>query len=260
MGDIKKEYINQIPQLCNLYNMSEKDSFDDLKSYISGRKISQNNINFISHKIFGYSDLLIDEPFRESVYNRKNYKLNKDFYETLTNLVIDDSIEFDEIKGCSFSKEDSKDEINDIRVLLKNGEIDGYEKLINVLSREKSKKYFIYNENVLKNVIEDNILLTNMKSEDFCKQIKDSKVDITSLAQFLTKNSINEVFCDDYYLEEVKDILSAGDEYDFFIQDNDNAILKVSMEGIDRLSIKYDLIATTVPNQISVQKNRSRIK
>ena len=192
--------------------------------------------------------MLIDEPFRESVYNRKNYKLNKGFYEVLTNLVIDDSIKFDEIKGCSFSKEDSKDEINDIRIL------------INVLSREKSKKYFIYNENVLKNVIEDNILLTNMKSEDFCKQIKDSKVDITSLAQFLTKNSINEVFCDDYYLEEVKDILSAGDEYDFFIQDNDNAILKVSMEGIDRLSIKYDLIATTVPNQISVQKNRSRIK
>jgi hypothetical protein len=117
-----------------------------------------------------------------------------------------------------------------------------------------------------KKVIEENILFTNMKSEDFCKQVKDKKIDVTELGQFLTKNNIKEVFCDDYYLDELNEILAAGDEYDFFVQDKDKSILKVSMDGKEKISVKYDLIATTIPNplctenQLNITKSKKKYR
>lgn len=252
-GIIQQTDISSLIQLCNLYSISTKNNDKEIKDYVSKRKLNKQNYEYISMKLFGF-DNYTDTALDNSKYLNNQYSQNRDFYNCISEKIIDGEMDMENIVGCSFSKENAEDTTKDVQVILKKGAIDGYQRIISALQREEPPKYFILQGNNLKYVIEDGILYTDMPLADFYKNLKETNVDMTELIKYLNKNQVTNVHLDEYNLSDLKEILDENEEYNFYLQEQDGTIDRVVISGTKKLEVKYALIASSVPKNIIAEE------
>ena len=148
----------------------------------------------------------------------------------------------------------------DVKVLLKNGEVKGYSKLIELIQKERTTKYFINDMDGLKYVIEDGILLKDYKIEDLYSRLKKMSIDFSELGIFLEQNNVQGVKLDEFYLDDLEEVLKNNDDFSFFIEDKDKAVLNVFINGAKKLKVKYDLLSLTVPKQIEATEELKKLR
>ena len=251
-------------QLCNLYSLSQKNNTDEIKAYVERRNISQNNYKYIAQKMFGFedyvNDIVANTGTKDLQYIRNAYRENATFYEALSSLILEDELDYSDIRGTSFSKENINDDNTDVKVLLKNGEVKGYSKLIELIQKERTTKYFINDREGLKYVIEDGILLKDYKIEDLYSRLKKMSIDFSELGIFLEQNNVQGVKLDEFYLDDLEEVLKNNDDFSFFIEDKDKAVLNVFINGAKKLKVKYDLLSLTVPKQIEATEELKKLR
>ena len=261
---IESADISHMKQLCNLYSLSQKNNTDEIKAYVERRNISQNNYKYIAQKMFGFedyvNDIVANTGTKDLQYIRNAYRENATFYEALSSLILEDELDYSDIRGTSFSKENINDDNTDVKVLLKNGEVKGYSKLIELIQKERTTKYFINDMDGLKYVIEDGILLKDYKIEDLYSRLKKMSIDFSELGIFLEQNNVQGVKLDEFYLDDLEEVLKNNDDFSFFIEDKDKAVLNVFINGAKKLKVKYDLLSLTVPKQIEATEELKKLR
>ena len=112
----------------------------------------------------------------------------------------------------------------------------------------------------LKYVIEDGILLKDYKIEDLYSRLKKMSIDFSELGIFLEQNNVQGVKLDEFYLDDLEEVLKNNDDFSFFIEDKDKAVLNVFINGAKKLKVKYDLLSLTVPKQIEATEELKKLR